>query len=170
MIMVAELLSTLSVIEILASGVIYTVAAAAVQRKLSNPKKTREIQDKIKVFSDELNKLIKANAPKEEISQKQKEMMPLVKQSMTTSMKATVVLIPSFLIIYYLIIPYAFGGLASQTASFSIGSSVISLHYKGLFFVTVFVLGLALSISILAYDRARAKKDAKVVEAKENTA
>ncbi len=167
--MTVELLSSISIAEILAAGVAYTIAAAVIQRKLSNPKKTREIQDKIKVCSDELNKMIKANAPKEEISLKQKEMMPLVKQSMMTNMKATVVLIPSFLIVYYLIVPFLFGGLAGRTTSFNIGSSLITLQFKGIFFVTVFVLGLVVSISILVYDRKRAKKDARVIEAKGET-
>lgn len=162
----AEPLSAISIAEILTTGVLYTIAAAIIQRKLSNPKKTRELQDKIKVYSDELNKMIKANAPKEEISMKQKEMMPLVKQSMMSNMKATVVLIPSFLVVYYLIVPYLFGGLAGQITSFSIGSSLITLQFRGIFFVTVFVLGMVVSISILVYDRKRAKKDAKIIEAK----
>lgn len=162
-------LSATSIAEIITAGVIYTIAAAIVQRKLSNPKKSRELQDKIKVISDELNKMIKANAPKEDISKKQGEMMPLMKQSMTLNMKATIVLIPSFLVVYYLIVPYLFGGLAGQTTSFSIGSSLITLQYKGVFFVVVFVLGISLSMSILAYDRYRARKDAKTIEAKGET-
>lgn len=158
-------MSAISAAEIFVAGVIYTVAAAAVQRKLVDPKKTRAIQDKIRVKSDEIKKLMKENAPKEQISQKQSEMMPLMKDSMGSSMKATIVLIPSFLVVYYLIIPFLFGGLGSATFKLNILSSVFNLEYRGVFFVTVFVLGMITSISILIYDRIRAKKDASKEEA-----
>lgn len=149
-----------SAIEIVIAGVVYTIAAAVVQRKLVDPKKTRAIQDKIRVKSDEIKKLMKDNAPKDEISKKQAEMMPLVKESMGSSMKATIVLIPSFLVVYYLIIPYLFGGLGGAVFKLDILSATFNLQYRGLFFVTVFILGMITSIGILIYDRRRAKKDA----------
>jgi uncharacterized membrane protein (DUF106 family) len=152
---------TVSVVSIVAVGVIYTICAAIVQRKLSNPKRTRELQDQIKIYSKEINEMMKRNAPKEEISAKQGLMMPLVKQSMMANMKSTVVLIPTFIVVYYLVIPYVFGGLGTAAVAFSIASYNISLAYKGVFFVTVFVLGLITSMSILAYDRRRAKLDTK---------
>ncbi len=154
-------LPTLSVYEIVALGVAYTIGAAAVQRKLSNPKKTRALQDQIKIRSKELNEMIKRDAPKEEISAKQKEMMPLVKQSMSLNMKSTIVLIPSFLVVYYLILPFLFSSLGTDSVSFSLFNTAFSLQYRGLFFVVVFVLGLITSVSILLYDRRRAKLDTK---------
>ncbi len=154
-------LATAPVVEIVVSGVIYTAAAAVVQRKLSNPKRTRELQDQIKVFSKELNEMIKGNAPKEEISAKQSMMMPLVKQSMTMNLKSTFVLIPTFLIVYYLIIPWLFGGLGTAATAFSIGSYNFSLQYRGVFFVSVFIFGIGTSIGIMVYDRYRAKLDTK---------
>jgi uncharacterized membrane protein (DUF106 family) len=154
-----------SAIEIFVAGVIYTLAAATVQRKLVDPKKTRAIQDKIKVKSDEIKRLMKENAPKDQISQKQSEMMPLMKESMSSSMRATIVLIPSFLVVYYLIIPFLFGGLGTATFKLNILSLVFNLDYRGVFFATVFVLGMITSISILIYDRRRAKRDAAKEEA-----
>lgn len=146
---------------IIVAGVLYTIGAAVVQRKLTNPKKNREMQDQIKIYSKEINELIKKNAPKEEISAKQSQMMPLVRQSMTANLKSTIVLIPSFLVVYYLIVPWLFGGLGTSTIAFSIGSYNVSLEYKGLFFVCVFVLGITTSIGIMIYDRRRAKLDTK---------
>jgi len=150
-----------SMLLIILSGVIYALCAAAVQRKLSNPKKSRELQDQIKIISKELQAMIKNNAPKEEVSKRQSEMMPLVRQSMTMNMKSTFILIPSFFVVYYLIIPYLFGGLGTDFVAFMIGSYKISLEFKGLFFVTVFILGIILSVSILLYDKRRAKLDTK---------
>ena len=138
-------------------GVAYTIMAATLQRKLSNPKRVRELQEKIKIHSKELNDMIKGNAPKDELNKKQSEMMPLVKESMTSNMKATFVLIPTFLIVYYLIVPALFGGLKADVATFSLASYNFSLQYRGLFFVTVFFLGLISSISIMLYDRRKAK-------------
>lgn len=154
-------LTAASIAEIVVSGVIYTIAAAVVQRKMSNPKRTRELQDQIKIFSKEINEMIKRNAPKEEISAKQRVMMPLVKQSMTLNMKSTLVLIPTFLIVYYLIIPWLFGGLGASATAFSIGSYNVSLQYRGVFFVSVFILGICTSIGIMLYDRYRARLDTK---------
>ncbi len=147
------------VLYIFLTGVAYTLIAAGVQRKLSNPKRTRELQDQIKVLSKEMNLLMKNNAPKEEIEKKQGDLMPLMRESMTLNMKATLILIPSFLVVYYVLIPWAYGWLGHDTLSFVIGNYNISLMYKGLFFVTVFVLGLVTSMSILLYDRKRAKAD-----------
>ncbi len=161
---------TIAVIELIASGVLYTIAAAIIQRKLVNPKRTRQLQDQIKLKSDEVRKLIKDNAPKEQIAEKQKEMMPLMKASMGSSMKAMFVLLPSFLVVYYLIIPFAFGYLGTATTQLNLFSHVFYLQYRGVFFVTVFVLGLITSIGILIYDRYRAKKDVKKEEAQEGIA
>lgn len=152
---------TASIIEIIVAGVIYTIIAVFVQRKLSNPKKMREIQDQIKVYTKELNAMIKNNMPKEEIAKKQAEMMPLMKQSLSLNMKSMFILLPSFLVVYYLIIPFVFGYLGTSTIVFSLIGNKITLEYRGVFFVTVFVLGIFSSIGVLLYDRRRAKLDTK---------
>ncbi len=148
---------TISIIEILAAGIIYTIVAVFVQRKLSNPKKMREIQDQIKIYTKELNAMVKNNAPKEEIAKRQAEMMPLMKQSLTLNMKSMFILLPSFLVVYYLIIPTVFGYLGTS-AILLFGDK---LEYRGVFFVTVFILGICSSIGVLIYDRRRAKLDTK---------
>ena len=104
------------------------------------------------------------SAPKEELMKKQGEMMPLMKESMMQNMKATFVLIPTFLVVYYLLVPYLFGYLKTDTAALFGG---ITVQYKGLFFVTVFVLGIITSITILVYDRRKAKAERQALAAAE---
>lgn len=157
--LLATPIPTQSVALILLAGAIYTAGAATLQRKLVNPRKSRELQDQIRVYTKEIQEMVKRNAPKEEISAKQGQMMPLMKQSMTMNLKSTFILIPSFIVIYYLIIPHLFGSLGTDVVAFTIGSYNVSLQYRGLFFVVVFVLGLATSMGVLLYDRHRAKLD-----------
>ncbi len=152
-------------IYIIALGIVYTAFATTLQRKLSNPKKVRELQERIKVHSKELNEMMKNNVPKEDLMKKQGEMMPLVKESMMSNMKATFVLIPTFLLVYYLLVPHLFGYLKTDTATLSIATYNVSLQYKGLFFATVFILGLVASAAIIIYDRKKAKAERLAREA-----
>ncbi|MCL4363261.1 EMC3/TMCO1 family protein [Candidatus Marsarchaeota archaeon] len=137
-------------------GIFEVSLSVLMQRKLVNPKRMRELQARLKSISKEMNALIKSNAPKEQISAKQSEIMPLMKENMTMSFKPMIVIFPIFIIVYYVLLP-ALAGKADYILNF-IG---IPLTYNLVFIATVFILGLISSIAILLYDRKKAKEEAK---------
>jgi uncharacterized membrane protein (DUF106 family) len=131
---------------VFAIAIAYTFTSVALQRRLTNPKKLREIQDRMKSVSNELNSMIKSNAAQEEIKAKQQELMPLMSTSMKAQFKPMFVILPIFLVLYYWLMPQLFVS-TSKTA------------VQSLFFIVVFVLGLASSFVVLAYDRKKAKEE-----------
>lgn len=133
---------------IIAIGVAYTLVSVFLQRKLSNPRRVRDIQAKLKRLTSELNALVKSNAPKEEIAARQGEMMPLMGESMRTQIKPMLVILPLFLVLYYVMLPVL-------PLGFDAAKSSVQL----LFFITVFILGLISSAVILIYDRAKTKRE-----------
>ncbi len=159
--LLAGVIPTSSAELLVVAGVIYTVAATIIQRKLSNPKRSRELQDQIMLHSKEFREMIKRNAPKEELDAKQKVLMPLHKESMTLNMKSLFVLMPSYLVVYYLVLPYLFGSLGVALLTLHLGSYNLSLQYRNIFFITTLVLGVGTSVGILLYDKRRAKIDVK---------
>ncbi|MEM3827203.1 MAG: EMC3/TMCO1 family protein [Candidatus Micrarchaeaceae archaeon] len=143
-------------LSIVAIGVVYAVFSVFLQRKLVDPKRMREIQYKVSQLSKELNALIKNNATKEEISKKQGELMPLMSENMKKQFKPMIIILPIFLFVYYVLLGALYSGVANDTVEF-----IIPLHYRGLFFATVLILGFVLSIVILVYDRIKAKEEQK---------
>lgn len=132
-------------IVIITIGIAYTLASVFLQRKLANPRRMREVQARVKQLTSEMNALAKSNATKEQIAAKQSEIMPLMGESMRTSIKPMLVVLPMFLVLYYVMLPALPLGAAKSVQS--------------LFFITVFVLGLIASAAILVYDRAKMKKE-----------
>jgi uncharacterized membrane protein (DUF106 family) len=129
-----------------AIAVVYTCLAVGVQRFANNPKKTREMQYKMKMLSNELNAMIKRNAAQEEIAAKQKELMPLMSASMKSQFKPMFMILPIFFVLYYWIMPHLF-------------AASISASVQSLFFIIVFVLGMASSFIVLAYDKKKTKEE-----------
>ncbi|MGC8651877.1 MAG: EMC3/TMCO1 family protein [Candidatus Micrarchaeia archaeon] len=125
-------------------ALLYTLLSVALQRKLSNPVHLQEIQLKMNAISKELNAMIKSNAPKEQIAAKQKEIMPLMSESMRAQFKPMLVILPLFFIVYYALVPL----LPLGTKGLNIQES---------FFVAVLVFGLATSMVFLVKDRKKAK-------------
>lgn len=140
----------------------YTVLAIALQRKLSNPKKMRHLQNKSNQLSKELKELMKNKAPQEVMANKQKELMPLMSESMKTQMKPMLVVLPLFFLVWYVLLPMAFGQYSSDTINF-----IVPLGYKGIFFLVLFIGGMISSISIMVYDRKKAKEEAAAEMAEE---
>lgn len=135
-----------------------------IQRKVSDTQRMRQIQTKIQEVSKELNKLIKEKAPNDEISKKQKEVMPLVTKSLKLQIKPMFIIFPIFILIYYILLPALFKPMTSDTISlFS-----YNLNYQSFFFVIVFGLGIISSIIILIYDKKLAAKE-KTIEANQET-
>jgi uncharacterized membrane protein (DUF106 family) len=141
---------------IIVMALVYTGISILAQRKLSNPKRMREIQYKVKIIQKDMNDMIKNKAPQEQLMAKQKEFMPLMGEQMKSSMKPMLVILPLLLITYYLILP-----------ALPIGASNLS-GSKELFFIIVFAVGIVVAIIIMVYDRKQAKKEQKEAEAAEN--
>lgn len=128
-------------------AVAYTAISILAQRKLTNPKRMREIQYRAKVMQKEMNEMLKNKAPQEELMAKQKEFMPLMGEQLKSSMKPMLVILPLLLIVYYVIMPVLPLGAGNLTSS------------KELFFIVVFGLGIVSAIVILLYDRGKTKKE-----------
>jgi len=137
-------------------GAAYTVASVLLQRKLTNPKRMREIQANIKTLTNELNALVKNNAPKDQQAAKQSEVMKLMGESMRSSMKPMLVVMPVFLVVYYLLLPALLLAIGMTTKD---GQSV--------FFYTVLILGVVSSMIILLYDRMMTKKEQQMLKTDE---
>lgn len=140
-------------------AVAYTFASIALQRTLTSPKKTREIQERMQGISKELNDMLKNNASQDEIKAKQAELMPLMSTSMKSQFKPMLVILPLFFVLYSWIFPYVF--VSAVQVQF--------LIYKGspaqiMFLVIASVLGITSSLVILAYDKKKAKEEKKALE------
>ncbi len=142
-------------IMVIVIAVVYTVVSVLAQRKLSNPKRMREIQYKAKMMQKEMNEMLKNKAPQEELMAKQKEFMPLMGEQLKSSMKPMLVILPLLLIVYYVLMPVLPLGAGNLNGS------------KELFFIVVFGLGIISAIVIMLYDRAKTKKELAVQKAAE---
>lgn len=142
---------------IVALAVIYTVSSVFLQRKLSNPKKMRQIQRTIKEHTKKLNEMIKNKATKEEITAKQSEIMPLMSESMKNQMKSMLVVFPIFLLLYYELLPQLANAMGF--AQDSINLMGFALNYQTFFFVIIFMTGIISTITIMVYDRKKAKEE-----------
>ena len=137
---------------IITIAIVYTIVSIVIQRKLSNPKRMGEIQAKIQSVQKEMNAMIKEKASQEQMMAKQKEVMPLMGESMKYSMKPMIVILPMLIITYYLIIP-----------ALPFGASNVS-GIKTTFFYTVLILGLISAGFVMLYDRKKAKEEAKLLQ------
>ncbi|MCL4387958.1 EMC3/TMCO1 family protein [Candidatus Marsarchaeota archaeon] len=155
-----------TVIIIIAIGIAYVAFSTFAQRKVGNPKKMRELQQRMNALSKELNQLVKSNATKEEIAKKQSELMPLMSENMKTSIKPMLVILPVFFLLYYLVLPTTFHSIANEYVPLSILGSM-KLNYLGVFFACVFILGITTSIIIMIYDRKKTKLERQAIAAAE---
>lgn len=134
-------------IEITILAVAYVGFSVTTQRKLTNPKRTFEIQQEIKKKTTELNEMVKAKASQEQLAKKQKEVTGLLSESMRSQMKPMFVILPIFLVIFYLVFPAVFSTNPNVTVL------SMNVNYKTYFIAVSFVLGLVLSMSFMLYDK-----------------
>ena len=132
-------------------GLAYAIFSLKVQRKLTNPQKTREIQTKIQQLTKEMNEMAKR---REDITAKQAELMPLFRESMQLQMKSMFVILPIFFIVYYGLIPFAFGAFNNTI----IKIYIIPFTYSTLFIASAVIAALILSTIVMTLDRAKAKR------------
>ncbi len=143
-------------------AVAYVLVSVFLQRRLVNMKRVYEVQDLIKKKTNELTELGKGGADQAAMAAKQKEITGLLSESMKSQLKPMFVVLPLFLVLYYLVMPVFF----ASTLSVSLFS--ITLNYRSYFILVSFVLGFALSTSLMLRDRMMAKKLAKTIEAEAN--
>ncbi len=153
--LVNKLIESITIVIIASLAVAYTFISIFLQRKLSNPKRIAEIQGIIKENSARLKELTKQGASTEEIMAKQKEVLPLMTETMKYQFKPMLIIMPLFLLLYYLVVP-------SLASTFKMSSSVhlMSFNFSNMnfFFVITFVLGLIVSVTFMIYDRRARKK------------
>ena len=142
-------------VPIIVIAILYITTTLFIQRKATDTKKMRAIQTQIQELTKQLNEMIKNKVPNEEISKKQKEVMPLVTSSMKMQLKPMFMIFPLFILLYYLLLPHLFGQYSKDTvAIFS-----FQLTYLMFFFAIVFILGIISSIGIIIYDKKKAAKE-----------
>ncbi|MGC9037113.1 MAG: EMC3/TMCO1 family protein [Candidatus Micrarchaeia archaeon] len=139
-------------IALIAIAALYVVFSVYLQRKLVNPARLREVQETIKTKTKELNELSKSNAGAEVLAQKQKELMPLLNETMKMQFKPMLVILPIFIILYYLLLPLAFHGTVSFFS--------IKMSYQLFFILFSFAFGIIASIAVSLHDRKMAKAQA----------
>ena len=139
---------------IIVIAVAYAMLAVTIQRKLSNAKRLREIQAEISKVTKEMNKMMKDKVPEAQIVAKQKEMMPLLGESMKSSLKPMFVILPMFLIVYYVLVPMI-----------PFGAPATPKEIQQFFFIVVFISGIVSAIVLMIYDKQQTKKaEQKVLE------
>jgi uncharacterized membrane protein (DUF106 family) len=93
-------ISTNAAIIMVVLGLAYAMGVTILQRKITNPKRMREVQMKSKILQKEMNDLVKSKASQELILAKQKEMLPLINESMVSAIKPLIIIFPLFILIY----------------------------------------------------------------------
>lgn len=139
------------VIELAAIAVGYALFSIVLQRKIVNIDKMYEIRARMNEHQNALMALIKSNADKEAISQKQKDVMNVSTESMKQVYKPMIVILPLYALLYYLLLPKLF----NMSATLNILSFTLSYH---LFFVALTVIiGLIISQIFTFSDKRRLK-------------
>jgi uncharacterized membrane protein (DUF106 family) len=147
----------LPLVVVIAVAIAYAAGALLLQRRLTNPKRMREIQRRLKEHSKNLSEMVKSGAPKETIAAKQKEVMPLFSESMRSQMKPLLVVLPLFIVLYYALLPLLIGGMGASSSTISF--IFPNLTYENFFFIVVFIFGMSLSIGVMVYDRKKGKQE-----------
>ena len=140
----------------------YATFTLKIQRRMTNPQKTKELRAKISNLTKEMNAMAKRN---ENIASKQAELMPLINESMMSQMKGMFVILPVFFLVYYGLMPIIFNPISAEQFSL-IG---IGLGFGSLFIATCIIFGLILSISIMIRDKMASKANAQVQQQVQNT-
>lgn len=136
-------------IEITVITIAYILLANLIQRKLVNPRRLAELQYLIKTKTKELNELHKSNASPEAKKAKADELNAHFMENMRHSFRPMIVMFPFFIIVYYVLLPYAFPSNPNVT----IPILAMTLDYKLYFIYASVVFGILLSLLLQRYDR-----------------
>ncbi|MCL5427953.1 MAG: EMC3/TMCO1 family protein [Candidatus Marsarchaeota archaeon] len=132
-------------------GVVYAVFSVYMQRRLSNVDKMYALRARMNKKSKELMAMAKANVPREQMMEHQKELTSVSMESMKNQMKPMIVILPVLLALEYAVLP----GMFPQSTTFSVLG--FTLGYQMFFIVVIFIVGIVLSVSLSIYDRRRLK-------------
>jgi len=111
-----------------------------------------DVQESLKAKSNELAEMGKKGTDQQLMLAKQKEITSLLSESMKSQFKPIFVIIPIFLVLYYLALPNLFPSSAMVTF-FS-----MTMNYRSYFILVSFVLGLIFSTGVMIYDSIKRKK------------
>ena len=89
-------------------SVAYVMLSVFLQRRLVNMRRVMEVQEAIKTKTKELTDMGKGGADQASLAAKQKEITALLSESMRSQMKPMFVVLPMFLVLYYLLLPAFF--------------------------------------------------------------
>lgn len=136
-----------------ALGIGYIALITTLQRRvLTNPARIAELQLKINAVSAEVRQHLK-NGNRELAMQKQKEMMPHMKESTKMQMKSMFIVMPLSLLIYFVVMPAVFAGSSSYVLNF-----IAPMGYLAVFFWAALISGIVMSTVLMSRDRKRAKE------------
>lgn len=144
-------------IEVTIVAVAYVIFSVLMQRKLTNVKRTYEVQEIIQAKSKELNELAKNKASQDVLAAKQKEITSLLGESMRSQFKPMFVILPIFFILFYWAFPVAYPSNPSVTVPM-LG---MSFNYKTYFIIVAFVLGFLFSMVLMLNDKLKLAKEKK---------
>ncbi len=143
---------------VVGSAVAYVAFSVFMQRKLVNMKRLRELQVAIKKKSNELNELARSHGDPQLLMAKQREIMPLLSESMKLQLKPMLVILPILLVIYYVFMPLFIPNIKLDMLG-------MALTAQEFFIVFTVIFGLVASVITLFYE----KKMQKKVETEQNT-
>ena len=132
-------------------AIVYVAFSVFVQRKLANYKRIKEIKKEMDVKMKEL-RTIGTDVKKEVLDLKQKEITALASESMKHQIKPTLIILPIFFALFYIVLPMFF------PATLTITILSYTLQYKTFFIAVSFVLGLTSTILLGVYERIVTKK------------
>ncbi len=143
------------ILELIVIALVYVSFSVFVQRKLANYKRIKEIKKEMNAKMKELRTL-GTDVKKEVLDLKQKEITALASESMRHQIKPTLIILPIFFALFYIVLPMFF------PATLNITVLSYTLPYKTFFIVVSFVLGLASTILLGVYERIVTKKQQEV--------
>ena len=141
-----------AIIILVALAIGYVALSTFLQRKLANSKRLIEIDAIMKKKMAELKEHAK-NEEHELMMAKNKELAALMKESTTARLKPTLVILPVFFILIYVILPALI-----PSNSFSVTIMSFKFTAETFFVAVAFVIGFPSSMVILAMDRKKAAK------------
>ncbi len=141
------------IIALIAIAILYVSFSVFAQRRIANYKRIKEIKKEMDAKMKELRAFEK-DVSKEIVELKQKEITELASESMKHQIKPTLIILPIFFLLFYVLLPMLF------PATLTVTVLSYTLPYKTFFIAASFVLGMLSSILLAAYERVTAKKQA----------
>lgn len=141
-------------LELVLFALAYVILTVIVQQKFSNVKRIREIAREMKQHQEDLKKKGQTMTT-EEMNEKQKVMMSLTSEMMRHQLRASFVILPVSLLLFYFVLPYFFGSPSTTITVLS-----FTMPYRTFFIIVALILGIISQRIVTEYDRKQAEKAA----------